>query len=152
MPPLFLGGTKVAFAFVGKPFRPACSRLERYIDVLEGNHSVGLGGGNPAQWKAVADIAKEIKENHFNQVFSAVGYTRAKVGNETSHINALVSPTGMPGMVKISIGPLSKDAEAASIPAATAIAMIKEIGGNSIKFFPMGGLGCRGGKNHSPCV
>lgn len=121
----------------------AVKDMEKYMDVLEGNLSVGLGGGNPAQWKAVADIAKEIKANHFNQVFSAVGYTRANIGNEESHINALVSPTGTPGMVKISTGPLSKDAEPAIIPVTSAIAMIKEMGGNSIKFFPMGGLGCR---------
>ena len=121
----------------------AVEDMKKYMDVLEGNLSVGLGGGNPAQWKAVADIAKEIKAHHFNQVFSAVGYTRANVDNETSHINALVSPTGTPGMVKISTGPISKDAEPAIIPVETAIAMIKEMGGNSIKFFPMGGLKCK---------
>ena len=121
----------------------AVEDMKKYMDVLEGNLSVGLGGGNPAQWKAVADIAKEIKAHHFNQVFSAVGYTRANVDNETSHINALVSPTGTPGMVKISTGPISKDAEPAIIPVDTAIAMIKEMGGNSIKFFPMGGLKCK---------
>ena len=46
-------------------------------------------------------------------------------------------------MVKISTGPLSKDAEPGIIPIDTAIAMIKEMGGNSIKFFPMGGLKCK---------
>lgn len=121
----------------------AIEDMKKYMEVLEGNLSVGLGGGNPAQWKAVADIAKEIKAHHFNQVFPAVGYTRANVENETSHINALVSPTGIPGMVKISTGPLSKDAEDGIIPVDTAIAMIKEMGGNSIKFFPMGGLKCK---------
>ena len=69
----------------------AVEDMEKYMNVLEGNLSVGLGGGNPAQWKAVGDIAKEIKANHFNQVFSAVGYTRANVGNDEAHINALVS-------------------------------------------------------------
>lgn len=126
-----------------KDVSSAVEDMKKYMDVLEGNLSVGLGGGNPAQWKAVAEIAKEIKANHFNQVFSAVGYTRANVGNETSHINALVSPTGTPGMVKISTGPLSKDAKPGIIPVDTAIAMIKEMGGNSIKFFPMGGLKCK---------
>lgn len=122
----------------------AVEDMKKYMEVLEGNLSVGLGGGNPAQWKAVADIAKEVKANHFNQVFSAVGYTRANVENETSHINALVSPSGTPGMVKISTGPLSKDCEEpAFIPVDTAITMIKEMGGNSIKFFPMNGLECR---------
>ena len=122
----------------------AVEDMKRYMEVLEGNLSVGLGGGNPKQWKVVADIAKEIKANLFNQVFSAVGYTRANVDNDWSHINALVSPTGIPGMVKISTGPISKDcAEPANVPVDTAIAMIREMGGNSIKFFPMGGLKCR---------
>lgn len=122
----------------------AVEDMHKYMEVLEGNLSVGLGGGNPKQWKAVADIAREIKANHFNQVFSAVGYTRAKVDNGESHINALVSPSGIPGQVKISTGPLSSGCDApAMIPVATAIAMIKEMGGNSIKFFPMGGLKCK---------
>lgn len=122
----------------------AVEDMKKYMEVLEGNVSVGLGGGNPAQWKAVGDIAKEIKANHFNQVFSAVGYTRANVGNDDAHINSLVSPTGTPGMVKISTGPISKDCkEPAIVPVDTAIAMIKEMGGNSIKFFPMGGLKCK---------
>lgn len=122
----------------------AVADMKNYMEALDGNLSVGLGGGNPAQWKAVGDIVKEIKANHINQIFSAVGYTRANVGNDDSHINALVSPSGTPGMVKISTGPLSKDCkEAGIIPVATAIAMIKEMGGNSIKFFPMGGLSCR---------
>lgn len=118
----------------------AVEDMLRYYDALEGNLSVGLGAGNPNQWKVVGDIAKSIQANHFNQVFSAVGYTRANVNNETSHINALVSPTGKPGWVKISTGPLSSQAEDAIIPVSTAIAMIKEMGGNSLKFFPMGGL------------
>lgn len=121
----------------------AVEDMKNYMEALEGNLSVGLGGGNPAQWKAVGDIAKEIKANHFNQIFSAVGYTRANVGNDECHINSLVSPSGKPGLVKISTGPLSKDCEEpALIPVETAIAMIKEMGGNSIKFFPMGGLDC----------
>ena len=91
----------------------------------------------------MGDIAKEIKANHFNQVFSAVGYTRANVGNEEAHINSLVSPCGKPGFVKISTGPLSKDCEPALVPVDTAIAMIREMGGNSVKFFPMGGLKCK---------
>lgn len=121
----------------------AVEDMKKYMEVLEGNLSVGLGGGNPAQWKAVGDIAKEIKAHHFNQIFSAVGYTRANVGDDSCHINALVSPSGTPGLVKISTGPLSKEAEPALIPVDTAIAMIKEMGGNSIKFFPMGGLKCK---------
>ena len=112
-----------------------------YMEVLEGNLSVGLGGGNPAQWKAVADVAKELPANHFNQVFSAVGWTRANAASDAPHINALCGPTGTPGIVRISTGVLSSSSELpADVPVATAIDMVKEMGGNSIKFFPMKGL------------
>lgn len=121
----------------------ASEDMLNYNEALEGNLSVGLGGGNPKQWKAVADISRNVKANHFNQIFSAVGYTRACVDNDTAHINALVSPSGQVGYVKISTGPLSKACPDAIIPVETAIAMIKEMGGNSLKFFPMGGLKCK---------
>lgn len=122
----------------------AVEDMRRYNEALEGNLSVGLGGGNPAQWKAVGDIARQIKCNHYNQVFTAVAYTRANVGNDEALINCLVSPSGRPGEVVISTGPASKDAK---IPAIvnndTAIAMMKDMGATSVKFFPMHGLACK---------
>lgn len=36
----------------------AVEDMEKYMNVLEGNLSVGLGGGNPAQWKAVGEYRK----------------------------------------------------------------------------------------------
>lgn len=122
----------------------AVKDMKKYNELLEGNLSVGLGGGNPNQWKAVAEIAKEVKANHFNQVFTAVGYTRANVGNNDAFVNCLVSPTGTVGKVKISTGPLSSKADiAAIIDVETAILMAKDMGASSLKFFPMGGLKCR---------
>ena len=122
----------------------AVEDMRKYYDVLEGNLSVGLGGGNPNQWKAVSDIAKEIKANHFNQVFTAVGQTRTSVGNDESFINCLMSPSGKAGYVKISTGPLSSKAESqAIVPIETAILMAKDMGASSVKFFPMGGLKCK---------
>lgn len=121
----------------------AVEDMQKYMKVLEGNLSVGLGGGNPAQWRAVAEIAKKVKANHFNQAFTAVGWTRANVENTTSHINAMVAPSGKVGYVKISVGELSKEEEPAIVPVKTAIAMAKEMGGNSLKFFPMSGLKCK---------
>lgn len=119
----------------------AVDDMKKYYDDLDGNLSVGLGGGNPAQWKAVGDIAKEVKANHFNQVFTAVAYTRANINNSESMVNVLVSPTGKPGYVKISTGPKSKDADEPAIVAnKTAILMAKDMGGSSLKFFPMHGL------------
>ena len=122
----------------------AVADMTQYNEVLEGNLSVGLGAGNPMQWKAVGDIAKQVKANHYNQVFTAVAYTRANVGNDEALINCLVSPSGQPGKVIISTGPLSSKAEKpALVDVETAIAMIKDMGGSSIKFFPMHGLKCK---------
>lgn len=122
----------------------AVEDMKKYMDVLEGNLSVGLGGGNPDQWRAVAEVAKEVKANHFNQAFCAVGWTRANLGTGEIHVNSMVCPSGIPGMVRISSGPLSKDCSApALVPADTLMAIVREMGGNAIKFFPMGGLDCK---------
>ena len=112
-----------------------------YMDALEGNLSVGLGGGNPAQWRAVAEVARSVHANHFNQAFCAVGWTRANMGDAECHVNAMVAPSGTPGLVKVSTGPVSREAaEPALVPAETAVMMVREMGGDSLKFFPMGGL------------
>ncbi|MEG0166073.1 2-dehydro-3-deoxy-phosphogluconate aldolase [Anaerorhabdus sp.] len=124
--------------------KSAVNDMKDYMDILEGNLSVGLGAGNPKQCLVVGDIAKEIKANHFNQVFTSVAYTRANVNNNTSLINCLVSPTGRPGYVKISTGPLSSTAtEAAIVPVDVAAKMCIDMGGTSLKFFPMKGLSCK---------
>lgn len=120
----------------------AVTDMNRYAAALDNNLSIGLGAGNPNQWKAVGDISEHVKANHINQVFTAVAYTRAKVGdNHDSHINALVSPTGKPGYLAISTGPTSSHCdEPAIVSIDTAIAMVKDMGGNALKFFPMKGL------------
>jgi uncharacterized protein (TIGR03581 family) len=114
--------------------------MKEYADKINNAVSVGLGAGDPNQWKMVGDIVREYKPKHINQVFTGVGYTRAAVNNEETIINCLVSPSGRPGYVTISTGPLSSQAEKAIIPIETAIAMMKDMGANSIKFFPMNGL------------
>ena len=113
--------------------------LKQYQAEIKDAVSLGLGAGNPNQWRAVSEIAKEVLPMHINQVFSAVGHTRANTGN-VSFINCLVSPSGQVGYVKINTGPLSSNAEnAANIPVETAILMAKEMGANSLKYFPMKG-------------
>lgn len=118
----------------------AVTDMEKYAESIDNCISIGLGGGDPKQWKMVADICKKIKPKHVNQVFTGVGYSRANLENDETIINSLVSPCGKVGFVKISTGPLSKDKEAGIIPIETAIAMIKDMGGSSIKYFPMEGL------------
>lgn len=117
----------------------AVEDMKRYQIAVDNNISVGLGAGNPGQWKAVADISGQIKPKHINQTFTAGGYTRAKTG-EGPFLNSMVAPCGKVGYVKISTGPLCKDMEPAIVPVKTAIAMAKEQGADSLKYFPMGGL------------
>jgi len=117
----------------------AISDMRKYQKAVDNNISVGLGAGNPKQWRAVAEISGQIKPKHINQIFTAGGYTRAKVG-EAAFINSMVAPSGVIGQVKISTGPLSENMKPALVPIETAIAMAKEEGADSLKYFPMGGL------------
>lgn len=120
----------------------AVEDMKRYQEAVDNNISVGLGAGNPGQWKAVAEISGQIRPKHINQTFTAGGYTRAKTG-EGPFMNSMVAPCGKPGYVKISTGPLCKEEEPAVVPVKTAIAMAKEQGADSLKYFPMGGLKVR---------
>ncbi|MBE7720461.1 2-dehydro-3-deoxy-phosphogluconate aldolase [Lacrimispora indolis] len=120
----------------------AVEDMKKYQAAVDNNISVGLGAGNPGQWKAVAEISGQIKPKHINQTFTAGGYTRAKAG-DGPFINSMVAPCGKPGYVKISTGPLCKDLEPAVVPVKTAIAMAREQGADSLKYFPMGGLKVR---------
>ncbi|BAC15159.1 KDGP aldolase family protein [Oceanobacillus iheyensis] len=115
----------------------ALEDIRVYDKVLDGSISLGLGGGNPEQWKMVADISREYKPRHINQVFPKVGYTRAAVNHAQTMINSLVKPTGQPGLVDIATGPTNKSLIIVEVEAA--IQLTKEMGGNSLKFFPMGG-------------
>lgn len=120
----------------------AIEDMKKYQPEVDNCISVGLGAGNPGQWKAVAEISAAIRPKHINQTFTAGGYTRALAG-EYPFMNSMVAPSGTPGMVKISTGPIAKDMEPAIVPVSSAIAMAKEQGANSLKFFPMGGLKCK---------
>lgn len=123
-----------------KTVEEAIQDLNRYTEAVHGAVSVGLGAGDPYQWRKVADICRLYKPPHVNQVFTAVGYTRAALNNDAPLINSLVSPSGQPGFVRISTGPLSEGYPPGLVPIDTAIAMVKDMGGNSIKFFPMKGM------------
>lgn len=120
----------------------AVKDMREYQKAVDNNISVGLGAGNPNQWRAVAEISAQIVPKHINQTFTATGFTRVKAG-DAPFMNAMVSPCGKPGYVRISTGPMSGKLEPVVAPAATAIAMAKEQGANSLKYFPMGGLKVR---------
>ena len=113
------------------------------VGVLSKNYPDVAGAGDPNQSAMVSEISRQVQPQHVNQVFTGVATSRALLGQNESVINGLVSPTGTVGMVKISTGPLSSKAPDGIVPVETAIALLKDFGGSSIKYFPMGGLKCR---------
>lgn len=119
----------------------AVKAMKLYGKEIDEAVSIGLGAGDNRQATVVAEIAKHYPGSHINQVFPAVGATRANLGDQDSWINSLVSPTGRPGFVNISTGPYSAaQSEAAIIPIRSAIALVRDMGGNALKYFPMQGL------------
>ncbi|MGP3593993.1 2-dehydro-3-deoxy-phosphogluconate aldolase [Vagococcus sp. WN89Y] len=121
----------------------AVADMREYAARIDNALSVGLGAGDPNQSAMVSAISREVQPQHVNQVFTGVATSRALLGQSETVVNGLVSPTGTPGLVKISTGPLSSQAADAIVPVETAIALLKDMGGSSIKYFPMGGLKCR---------
>lgn len=113
------------------------------IKEIAGMVSVGLGGGDPSQWMRVVEAALRTDPGHVNQVFPATGYTIGALetkGLEDNVVNALVGPSGTPGQVVLSTGPLSEKAlTEAVVPCDAAFRMIKEIGGRAVKAFPVQG-------------
>ncbi|PCS02883.1 2-dehydro-3-deoxyphosphooctonate aldolase [Lactococcus chungangensis CAU 28 = DSM 22330] len=118
----------------------AIADMQRYIEATDNALSVGLGAGDPNQSAMVARLSKVLQPQHVNQVFTGVGASRALLGQDDTIINGLVSTTGTVGMVNLATGPLSSQAPAAIVPIETAIALLKDMGGSSIKFFNMKGL------------
>ncbi|ADO50159.1 2-dehydro-3-deoxy-phosphogluconate aldolase [[Enterobacter] lignolyticus] len=121
----------------------AVADMREYAALIDNALSVGLGAGDPNQSQMVSDIAREVQPQHVNQVFTGVATSRALLGQNETVVNGLVSPTGTPGMVKISTGPLSSRAQDGIVPIETAIALLKDMGCSSVKYFPMGGLKSR---------
>jgi uncharacterized protein (TIGR03581 family) len=121
----------------------AVADMRDYAALIDNALSVGLGAGDPNQSAMVSEISRQVQPQHVNQVFTGVGMSRALLGQNESVVNGLVSPTGTVGRVKISTGPLSSKAPDGIVPVETAIKLLKDMGGSSIKYFPMGGLECR---------
>lgn len=118
----------------------AIEDMKKYALAIDNAISVGLGAGDPNQSTMVSEISAVLQPQHVNQVFTGVATSRALLGQKGTVINGLVSPTGKVGLVNIATGPLSSKSPAAIVPVETAIALLKDMGGSSIKYFPMGGL------------
>ncbi|MBU5357040.1 KDGP aldolase family protein [Enterococcus gallinarum] len=118
----------------------AIEDMKKYQAEIENALSVGLGAGDPNQSEMVSRISAVLKPQHVNQVFTGAATSRALLGQEETIVNALVSPTGKVGFVNIATGPLSSQEEPTEVPLETAIALLKDMGASSIKYFPMKGL------------
>lgn len=121
----------------------AVADMKEYSALINNALSVGLGAGDPNQSLMVSQISAQVQPQHVNQVFTGVGTSRGMLGQNASVVNGLVSPTGTVGQVKISTGPLSCQEPDAIVPVESAIALLQDMGGSSVKYFPMGGLKCR---------
>lgn len=119
----------------------AAAAMKQYGAAIEDAVSIGLGAGDNRQGAVVAEIVKMYEGNHINQIFPAVGATSANLGSRESWINALVSPCGRPGYVNISTGVISAaNEDKAIVPVKAAIALVRDMGGHALKYFPMQGL------------
>lgn len=118
----------------------AIEDMKKYAAATNNALSVGLGAGDPNQSQMVSRISKELQPQHVNQVFTGVGTSRALLDQNETIVNGLVSPTGKVGIVNIATGPLSSQTPAGEVTIETAIRLLQDMGGSSIKFFPMKGL------------
>ncbi|PXW20037.1 2-dehydro-3-deoxy-phosphogluconate aldolase [Pantoea sp. JKS000250] len=118
----------------------AIADMREYAALIDNALSVGLGAGDPNQSQMVSEISAVLQPQHVNQVFTGVATSRALLGQSQTIVNGLISPTGTPGQVKISTGPRSAKQQDGIVPIETAIAMLQDMGGSSVKYFPMGGL------------
>jgi len=121
----------------------AVADMKEYASLIENALSVGLGAGDPRQSLMVSLISQQVQPQHVNQVFTGVGTSRALLGQNDSVGTGRISPTAKVGWVKITTGPLSASQPDAIVPVETAIALLKDMGGSSVKYFPMGGLKTR---------
>lgn len=118
-------------------FDECVKTIKLWSKELNGSVSIGLGGGDPKQAYMVTQISGLVNVDHINQVFPEVPATRNNTKNKNAIINSLISPSGTPGKVIISTGPLSCKAEKIIGNINTVSLMVKEMGGNALKFFNM---------------
>lgn len=132
-------GNRVVIGVVAKDFATP-DEGAAHIQALQDKGvtvSAGLGDGAADQWRRALDMALIARPSHLNQVFPAAGLSQYALG-ESTVVNALVRPTGTPGIVAVATGPLS-GRQSGDLPVDAALDMLVEVGVRSVKFFPMQG-------------
>ncbi len=121
----------------------AIADMKRYQEKTDNALSVGLGAGDPNQSQMVIRLSEVLQPQHVNQVFTGVGGSRSVLKQNDTVINGLVSPTGKVGYVNIATGPITSGMEPVEVTIEAAINLLKDMGGTSVKYFPMKGLAHR---------
>lgn len=104
--------------------------------------SAGLGDGAAEQWQRALDLALATKPFHLNQVFpaSALSQQLLRDAGAATIVNGLVRPSPVAGHVSIGTGPVSSMHSEESVSAELAADLLREVGVNSVKLFPLRGL------------
>lgn len=115
-----------------------------YIHELHQNGvqvSAGLGDGSADQWERALELALHTNPVHLNQIFPAAGLSQYMLKEKgfNTWVNGMVGPTGEPGKVVLGTGPLSRGEAGSIVSIEAALAMLKEVGVQSVKFFPIQG-------------
>ncbi|MEN8113933.1 MAG: KDGP aldolase [Actinomycetota bacterium] len=115
-----------------------------FVDQLHerGVHvSAGLGDGAADQWERALDVALLSHPVHLNQVFPAAALSQAKLNDAGAPtvVNALVQPSGTPGVVRVATGPRSQFDEGGDLSVEAALDMMSEMDVLSLKFHPLQG-------------
>ncbi|TDF92736.1 KDGP aldolase [Paenibacillus piri] len=136
-------GKAVFTGVMAKDF-PVLEEGVRYIQALQERKvqvSAGLGDGSADQWEKALQLALHTAPLHLNQIFPAAGLSQyaLRMQEAPTLVNAMVRPAGQPGIVDIGTGPLSQQTGSARVPVEAALAMMKEAGVQSVKFFPIEG-------------
>ncbi|HIE8771800.1 TPA: KDGP aldolase [Klebsiella variicola subsp. variicola] len=106
-------------------------------DAAEGHVLVGVLSKNyPDVASAVADM-RDYAKLIDNALSVGLGAGDPNQSAMVSEISRQVQPQHVN---QVSTGPLSSGAADGIVPLETAIALLKDMGGSSIKYFPMGGL------------
>lgn len=138
-------GPAVIVGVMAKDF-PVIEEGVAYIQRLHGEGvqvSAGLGDGSAEEWERALKLALAAKPLHLNQVFPAAALSQyvLRLQGAPTIVNAMVRPTGTPGMVHIGTGPLSQASPDAVVSVDSALSMMQEMGIESVKFFPIQGTG-----------
>lgn len=138
-----MAGARVLVAVVTKRFDAVQDAVE-HADRLQSKGvrvSAGLGDGAADQWERALRLALHSKPSHLNQVFPAAALSQRilQQAGAATVVNALVRPSGIPGLVQVGTGPDSQAHGSSALPVSVALDMLAEVGVRSVKFFPMGG-------------